>query len=148
MPVIAEWLAGKVSGLIIFGLACAAPILLIGCIWLNVELNGIALGSWHIVDGAIHKKELAEKDRDQARSDLATARVNVATLDAGLTRCNASVAALKVAGDQRVKDAQQKVDQANSRRRSVEASIAAIRAVKSTGEKCPAVDEIIMRGFE
>lgn len=90
------WLAGKLSGIIIFCVACMAPIFLVAWIWEAVALHGIEIpfpifGPFHLVDGAIHARELAEHVRDKALADLKTCHTNTDTLTAALNKSNASI---------------------------------------------------------
>ena len=145
---IAGWLAGKLSGILIFCVACTAPFLLIGCIVFAVQLHGISLFGWHIVDGAIHGREIAEQARDDALKDLGIAHGNITNLESGLAQCNASVDKLAANGARMVSVAQQMIDTANGLRGSLAANVAAIRGIKSTDEKCPVADTIIRQAFQ
>ncbi len=83
----------------------------------------------------------------EAKSDLASARANEKTLQAGMDKCNASVDGIKAAGDKLTAAAQSLTDQANKDRAKNTAQFAAIEAIHSTGEKCPVADSIISAGF-
>lgn len=152
---IATWLGGKLSGLIIFAVACTAPFLLIFWIWEAVELHGVVLplpsgfplyGPWEFVHGAIPDRIAAEKARDQALKDLGLAQGNEVMLKKGLAMCRASIDGLAAAGKAREDNAQAKVDALLAQMKHYKDRIAALMQIKPTDEKCPVVDQIFTVG--
>lgn len=152
------WLAGKLSGIIIFAVACTAPFLLVFWIWEAVELHGIEIplplfGHIELVHGAIADKVMAEQARDKANAardkalaDLVTSQGNEATLKAGLKTCNDSVADLKKKGEAQQAKAQAAVDAALKAQKGMQSRIAALESIKPTDEKCAVVDQIFTVG--
>lgn len=135
------WLAGKLSGIIIFAVACLSVILLPMVVVQTVRIDGLDLGGWYAVDGY---KPLYER----ALTELVTLRGNNHALEHGLETCNASVDALKKAGDTMTANAQALIAAANGLQPPLAAAAAAVRAMKSSNEKCPVADAIISRGFQ
>lgn len=138
---IAGWLAGKASGIIIFCVACLSVVLLPMVIVQTVRIDGLDLGGWYAVQG--YKPQL-----ERAQTDLATLHANNAALDHGLNTCNASVDALKKAGDIFTANAQKLIDAANGMASRANTNAAAVAAIKATDAKCPSADAIIGRGFQ
>lgn len=150
---IASWLAGKLSGIIIFCMACLMPICAIGWAVEGVELHGIHIpfpiwGPINLVDGAIGARDAAVTARNKALSDLGTARGNESRLSAGLDQCNASVEKLGAAGKLMVSTAQDMIDKAAALQKSNAAGLAAMAAIKSTDEKCPVALSILQAGLQ
>lgn len=138
---ISSWLAGKISGIIIFCVACLSVILLPMMVVQTVRIDGLDLGGWYAVKGY---KPLYEA----ALVDVTTLRGNNAALDHGLSTCNASVDALKKAGDLFTANAQKLIDAANGLASRANANAAAVHAIKATDAKCPSAGAIIDRGFQ
>lgn len=157
---IAGWLAGKLSGIIIFCIACLAPITAIGWGYEAVKLHGIGFDGpfgIHVVlahgaildrDNAIKDKMTAEADRDRYKKDLDTAHKSIGNLQGGLTQCNGSVDKLHDTGTAITAAANKLVIQAAKGQDQLKGNLAAIAAIQSTGEKCPAADAILSRGFQ
>ena len=149
---IATWLAGKLSGLIIFVIACTAPFLLVGFLWEAIALHGIEIpfpiwGPFHLVVGALHARDLAYQARDKALRDLGISQGNVTRLQAGINICNASVDTMKTEGDKRAKAAQDQIDAAVKLAKQLGANLSAVAAIKSSAEACPVADAILHAGF-
>lgn len=138
---IAAWLAGKLSSIIIFAIACLSIVLLPVAIIQTVRINGISLLGWYAIDGY---KPLYEK----LSTENATLLANQSALRDGLHTCNASVDAIKKAGDLLTLAAQRLADQARKGQGQLDANAAAVRAIKSSDEKCPVADAILRRGFQ
>lgn len=138
---IAAWLAGKASGIIIFCVACLSVILLPMLVVQTVRIDGLDLGGWYAVKGY---KPLYEA----ALVDANTLRSNNAALDHGLNTCNASVDTLKKVGDALAANAQKLIDAANKLASRANSNAAAVAAIKSTDAKCPSASAIIDRGFQ
>lgn len=135
------WLAGKLSGLVIFAVACLSVVLIPAVVVQTVRIDGLDIFGWYAVDGY---RPLYL----QAKIDLTTLRGNNRTLEAGITTCNASVDALKRAGDARLADAQRQVEEAATHAADLQRDIARLRAVKSSQEVCPNADMILRAGFQ
>lgn len=138
---IAAWLSGKISGLIIFCLACLSVVLLPMLVVQTVRIDGFDLAGWYVVKGF---RPLYLQDEN----DLKTLRTNQDTLKAGIATCNGSVDALKKIGDARVADAQSKIAAAEGRALSLQAIIIKLENIKSTNEVCPVADQILRAGFQ
>ena len=139
---IATWLTGKVSGLIIFCIACISIILLPIAVIQTVRINGFAPFGWFTVfDGYKPQLELALKEN-------VTLRSNNSALDHGLQTCNASVDGIAKAGKALTDATNALVAQLWAENVQLAANIAAIKGIKSTNEKCPVADSIITRGFQ
>jgi len=139
---IATWLAGKLSGLIIFLIACLSIILVPVSAIQTVRLNGISVFGWYAVHGY---KPMWEADE----RDLVTLRDNQQTLKTGLNACNAGVDATKAAGNAMRDAANALIAAAAANANSLKGNIAAIAAVKaSPTETCPVADSIIKKGFQ
>lgn len=138
---IASWLAGKASGIIIFCIACLSVVLLPMVVVQTVRIDGLDLGGWYAVEGY---KPLYER----SLTELVTLRGNNAALDHGLQTCNASVDALKIAGDLLTRNAQKLIAIAGQMQSRLDGNAAAVHAMKSSDAKCPTVDAIIGRGFQ
>jgi hypothetical protein len=140
--VIAGWLAGKASGIIIFCIACLSIILLPVAVIQTVRINGFAPFGWFTVfEGYKPKLELTLKEN-------ATLRSNNAALDNGLKTCNASVDGIAIAGKALTDATNTIVAQKKRERAQLASNIAAMKGVKSSNEKCPVADSIITRGFQ
>ena len=157
---IAGWLAGKLSGIIIFVMACLMPITAIGWGYEAVKLHGIGFtGPFgiHVVlahgaildrDNAIKDKATAETARDAALRDLATAHKSISNLEGGLGQCNDSIAKLAKTGNA-IQDAASKLAALAAKGQDqLKGNLAAVQAIQSTAEKCPAADAIVTRGFQ
>lgn len=105
-----EWIAAKLAGstakIVVIVMALFMPVCALGWAWEGVSLHGIEIpfpffGPFHLVDGAIHGRELAEKARDKALGDLVIANGNTDRVRAALDESNASIASLKAESDQR-----------------------------------------------
>lgn len=141
-------LTGKISGIIIFCIACLSIILLPIAIVQTVRLNGVTFLGWHIVDGAIAARDIAYQARDKAESDLRTSQGNQTRLEAGLKQCNGSIDNLAKTGVAITAAADKLIAAAAKGQTVIKGNIDAIRAIQSTGEKCPAADAILSRGFQ
>lgn len=137
---IAGWLAGKVSGIIIFILACLSIPLFIGMTVQAVRIDGLDLGGWYAVKGY---KALYAADE----ANLVTLRSNQAVLSDGLKTCNASVDALSTAGKRMSDAADRLVAAAAPLLNQSQRAAAAVAAIKATGATCPSVSAIIATGF-
>lgn len=121
--------------------AALAIIFLLCSVAQTVRINGISVFGLYAVKGYKPMWEADEKD-------LVTLRGNQLVLSNGLLTCNASVSALKVAGDQVTAAAQKLVDAANAAQQRLKDNISAMKAIKSSDEKCPVAESILMRGFQ
>lgn len=138
---IATWLAGKVSGIIIFAIACLSIILLPVAIVQTIRINGVSFLGWYAIDGY---KPLYEKFKDEN----GTLRSNNAALDHGLNTCNASVDGIAKAGKALTDATSALVSQLRAENARLASNIAAIKGIKSTNEQCPVADAILTRGFQ
>lgn len=138
---IAAWLAGKVSGLIIFCLACLGVLLIPAMIVQTVRINGVSVFGWYAIQGY---KPMYEADE----RDLATLRGNNAALTNGLNTCNGSIDALKLAGEHLAASTNAIIAQMEKNNAALLTNIAALKAIKSSEEKCPVADSILTRGFQ
>ena len=138
---IATWLAGKLSGIIIFCIACLSIILIPAVIVQTVRINGISFFGWYAVDGY---KPMFERDE----KDLVTYRNNQAALQNGLNICNTSVDNIAKAGKMMTDIAQELADQAKQSAEQLRGNISALQSIKSSDEKCPVADFIIQRGLQ
>lgn len=138
---IAGWLAGKISGIIIFLIACLSIVLLPAVVIQTVRINGISVFGWYAVSGY---KPLYEADE----RDLVTLRGNQRELQRGLDTCNASVTSLKTASDALNKATQALIEQRLKEAEQFQSRINAVQAIKSTGAKCPSVDNVFQTGFK
>lgn len=121
--------------------AALAIIFLLCAVAQTVRINGISVFGMYAVKGY---KPMWEADE----RDLVTLRNNQLVLSNGLMTCNASVTALKVAGDNVTAAAQKLVDAANAAQHQLNGNISALKAIKSSGEKCPVAETILMRAFQ
>lgn len=137
---IAAWLAGKVSGIIIFCLACLGVILIPAMIVQTVRINGVSVFGWYAIQGY---KPLYEADEKA----LTTLRGNNAALDHGLTVCNGSIDALKIAGDHLAASTNALIQEMEKNNATLLTNIAALKRIKSSEEKCPVADTILTAGF-
>ena len=138
---IAGWLAGKVSGIIIFCVACLSVVLLPMLIVQTIRIDGLDLAGWYVVKGYKPLYEAVSRNNDILKA-------NQVTLQAGLDTCNASVKAAKLAGDKRVSAAQALIAEANKKRDKDDATIAAMRRILSSKEVCAVADTIITTGLQ
>ncbi len=138
---IAAWLAGKASGMIIFCVACLSVILLPMVIVQTVRIDGLDLGGWYAVKGykPLYEGLLIENG---------TLRNNNDVLDRGLKTCNASVDGIAAAGKALTNATAALIAQARAGSQQLVSNAAAIKAIKSTNEKCPVADAILTRGFQ
>lgn len=137
---IATWLAGKVSGIIIFLIACLSIVLIPAVIVQTVRLNGISVFGWYAVDGY---KPMYEKLLFKDNILLG----NVSALQGGLDRCNVSVTGLAAAGKTMTAAAQALVDARLKEQEAFGKAISKVGAIKPTDAKCPSVDNIFNTGF-
>lgn len=107
----------------------------------TVRINGISVFGLYALKGY---KPMYEADE----RDLVTLRNNQKALSDGLLTCNASVDALKVAGDKMSAAAQKLVDAAGVVQTQLKGNIAAMKAIKSSDEKCPVGESILLRAFQ
>lgn len=154
---IATWLAGKISGLIIFCIACLAPILLVGWIWEAVLLHGIGFTvpvfGWHVTlaHGAIEDRDNAFRARDDAlgklkisESNLATCRGNEGRLQSAINVQNDHVKALAdetAAANARAAAALAKAKQS---REKAETTATQILNTKPGADLCQSADALIL----
>ena len=138
---IATWLAGKTSGIIIFAIACLSIILLPIAAIQTVRINGVSFLGWYVIDGY---KPLYEK----YLNENTTLRSNNSALDHGLQTCNASVDGIAKAGQVLTAATNALIAQLKADNAHLAANISAIKGIKSTNEKCPVADSIITRGFQ
>ncbi len=157
------WLAGKISGIAIFVLACLMPICAVGWAWEGVALHGLSVpapsgfplyGPYVLVDGAIGARDraiaarqVALGERDAARKDRDRWKGNAQRLGAGLDRCNDSVTDLAVKGKAREAAAQAKVDGLLAKMQGYRNRIAALDRIQPSNAVCPSVDNIFRTGF-
>jgi hypothetical protein len=107
----------------------------------TVRINGISVFGLYAVKGYKPMYEADEKD-------LVTLRNNQLVLSNGLLTCNASVDALSAAG-KKMSDATQKlVDAAGAVQTQLKGNIVAMKAIKSSNEKCPVAESILLRAFQ
>ncbi len=144
---IAGWLAGKLSGIIIFCIACAAiPLAIIAGVQ-TVRLDGFTFLWWHIVEGAIPARDAAIKARDRALTDLGTCHANVAGLEDKIAIQNGKIADL----GKESADAKAKADAAYAAladaRKSNAAKIAQIMAAKPGPDQCKSADDLILESL-
>lgn len=137
---IAAWLAGKVSGIIIFCVACLSVVLLPAVIIQTVRINGISVFGWYAVDG--YKPMLAA---EKAKATILES--NQITLKSAVTACNSSIDLYAQAGKRMEAAAKQYADAAKALEDQLKTNIAAIRSIKSTDEKCPTADVILRAGL-
>lgn len=144
---IATWLAGKLSGIIIFCLACAAIPLAIVAGVQTVRLDGFTLFWWHVVDGAIPARDAALKARDKALMDLGTCHGNVTTLEANIGIQNGKIADMgkQSAADRAASDAAYAA--LASQRKTNASKIAQILATKPGADQCASADNLILESL-
>lgn len=135
---IEAWLANKLAAPILLGLAI---LLAVGLVVQTVRINGISFFGLYAVDGY---KPMYQR----AALDIGTLRTNQENLVYAVKICNASVDGLKSAGDLLTAKAQGLADIAKGLQGQLTNNIAAMRAIQSTGEKCPVADAILMRAFQ
>lgn len=131
-------IADKVLAMI----AAALAIILLLCASVQtVRINGISVFGLYAVKGY---KPMWEQDE----KDLSTLRDNQKALSAGLMTCNTSVSAMHDLGVQVSAATQKLVDVANGNAQQLQNNVAAIKAIKSSSEKCPVAESILMRAFQ
>lgn len=145
---IAGWLAGKISGLIIFAIACLSIPLAIAAGIQTVRLDGISLFGWHLVDGAIYAEQQAEHARDRALQDLGVCHTNVKTLQASIDLQNGHIkdlgdktAAAGAKADAALKDAATKSQQLTQLAQK-------ILAAKAGADQCKSADALILESVQ
>ena len=85
----------------------------------------------------------------QVRSDLATAKGDIITLQDGVKTSNASIESAKKNADARVAAAQAGVDAAQAKNADLAAKVAKLQSIKSDPkEDCPVADEVIREGLQ
>lgn len=107
----------------------------------TVRINGISIFGLYAVNGY---KPMWEKDEIA----LVTLRDSQKALSAGLLTCNTSVNAMHDTGVKVSAAAQKLVDVANANAQQLQNNVAAIKAIKSSSEKCPVAESILMRAFQ
>lgn len=138
---IGGWLAGKVSGIIIFILACLSIPFFVGMVVQTVRIDGLDLGGWYAITG--YKTALATDE-----TALVTLRGNNTVLDAGLKKCNGGVTDVADAAKALHEATAALVAAKEALADQNKKNIAAINAIKSSGEKCPVAESILNAGFQ
>lgn len=138
---IATWLAGKVSGIVIFCIACLSIVLVPALAIETVRLNGISILGWYAVDGY---KPLYEKLLQQQPTLLA----NNATLKQEVKTCNAHVDSLAKAGQAQTAATQDAVNKAAAAQSSLVQARAALAKIKASNEQCPVADSMLKGAFQ
>jgi hypothetical protein len=157
------WLAGKLSGLIIFVVACTAPLFAVVAGYEAVHLHGISIpvpiiGRVELVHGAIADRLMAEqardaalKARDLALANLKVSRANQQKLSAALNTANASIAALGEKSKQDTAAAEAKLAQERAKGAGVKARLRDIDNTRvdtsSPGAAAVSVDALILGGL-
>lgn len=121
--------------------AALAILFLLAATVQTVRINGISFFGWYAVSGY---KPMWENDE----RDLITARANQEDLKRGLNTCSASISTMHDLGVQVTAAAQKLVDAANANANQLKGNIAAMKAIKSSGEVCPVAETILMRAFQ
>jgi hypothetical protein len=121
--------------------AVLAVIFLLCAVVQTVRINGVSVFGLYAINGY---KPMWEKDEQ----DLVTLRDNQKALSAGLLTCSTSVSAMHDIGVKLTDAAQKLVDAANTNAQQLQNNVAAIKAIKSSGEKCPVAESILMRAFQ
>jgi hypothetical protein len=162
-PFVVTWLTGKLSGLIIFVVACSAPLFAVAAGYEAVKLHGISVplpivGRIELVHGAIADKLMADqardqalKERDLARTNLRTARANEQKLTAALDTANASIVGLGEKSRQDTAAAQLKLTQERAKGQVLTARLAALDKSRidtsSPGAAAVSLDALILDGL-
>lgn len=162
-PFVITWLTGKLSGIIIFVLACSAPVFAVAAGYEAVKLHGISIplpivGRIELVHGAVADRLMAEqardqalKDRDLARNNLQTARANEQKLTAALNSANASIAALGEKSKQDTASAEAKLAQERAKGQALAARLASLDKSRidtsSPGAAAVSLDALILGGL-
>ena len=137
---IAKWAASKIVVIAVIVLALAGVIFTPVAIYQAFEINGYQI-LWWGAPGL--KAKLAT-----AQSDLKLSRDNTSMLKGGLDQCNASVLDLKAKGNKATAESQKRIAALEGDNKKLAANIAAMKAIRSTGEKCPVADQIMRRPFQ
>jgi hypothetical protein len=138
---ITAWLASKLGKIIVLVLAVLGLVMTPAAIIQTVRINGISFFGLYAVDG--YKPMYERADRANA-----TLRGNQDTLKNAVKKCNASVDDIKTESDRLTIEVQHLVALAARLEGQLSGNIAAMKAIKSTTEKCPVADAILTRGFQ
>lgn len=121
--------------------AALAIIFLLAATAQTVRINGISFFGWYAVSGY---KPMWEADE----RDLVTLRAARVDLVRGLNSCSASISTMKTIGDKVTAAAQKLIDAADANANQLKGNIVAMKAIKSSDEKCPVAESILMRAFQ
>jgi hypothetical protein len=145
---IAGWLAGKVSGLIIFCVACLAIPLAIGLGIQTVRLDGVSLFGWHVIDGALYEKQQAVQARDLALKNYGICQGNEQKLNASIIEQNAKILILGRATANAQAAADEALKAAQTRTTQLQAAEARILAAKPGADQCKSADTLILESVK
>lgn len=145
---IATWLTGKLSGIIIFVLACLSIPLGIAAGVQTVRLDGISLFGWHLIDGAIYAEQQAESARDAALKDLGTCQSNERTLQASIAMQNGAIHDLGIKTTEAEAKANAALDDVAAKSKQMAALEQKIMAAKPGADQCKSADALILENLQ
>lgn len=131
------FLASRLSGVIAGGIALA---LFVALIWVTAD----SLGKNGTISALRGQVTTLTRERDEARSDLQQCRANTATLEAGIARQNAALAAARAEGQARLTELSRAAEQARRDARSAQDRARAIMERPGTGNHCADADALIL----
>lgn len=134
---IAAWLANKAVMIAVVLLAILGTIMTPVAVVQTIRLDGFTLLGWHITDGAL-------KAAADAKLDLNTCRANTDSLQAGISKQNASIAAMGRELKATQARAAAALAAAKAGRPAAAANQAAIIAAKPGPDICKSADALIL----
>jgi len=140
MSFIAEILAKKLWGILIFCFACIGIVTLPVSVVQSIRLNGMSLLGWEISEG--YRPMALRLERENIKLVA-----NNLVISNGLDKCNIGVKSLETARVALQSAAQDLVDERLRLQKEYRDRIARVNAIKPTDAKCPSVDNIFAVGF-
>lgn len=137
---IASWLSGKISIVVLFAVACLSVILLPALVVQSVRLNGFSILGWEWSEG--YRPIALRLERENSKLVA-----NNLVISNGLDKCNIGVKGLETARLSFQSEAQKLADEHLHLQKSYAARIAQVSTIKPTGAMCETADAIINVGF-
>lgn len=137
---IAEILAKKIWGILIFCIACLSIVLIPAIIIQSVRLNGFSILGWEWSEG--YRPLALRLERENTKLVA-----NNLVISNGLDKCNLGVVELAKARKDFQTEAQNLVNERLRLQQEYRDRISRVNAIKPTDAKCPSVDNIFNVGF-
>lgn len=141
---IAAWLTNKALTIVLVICAILGVIMTPVAAIQTVRLDGVSLFGWHLIDGALHGRDVANAARDRALSDLHTCHDNTKGLQASIDAQNAEILKMGADSDAATKRAADALAKAMAGRSAAKDALARIAAAMPGADACKSADALIL----